>query len=98
MYLLENFQSKLIPNVYTNMWEFSKINVQKYKSKMLRVLNSQLLAMLLWVAPKHVLTLAHKDSLLPTLLRELTNYENKYEESHERARVILGLNSLLALP
>ena len=51
-----------------------------------------------WLAPTQTLTLAHKDNLLTVLLRELTNYEPKYEEVHERSRTILGLNALLALP
>ena len=65
---------------------------------MLKVLNSQLIAMLMWLAPMQILTQAHSENLLPVLLKELTSYENKYEETHERSRVILGLNSLLALP
>lgn len=70
----------------------------KFNSRMLKVLNSQLMGLLLWVAPVQILSLAHKQNLLSQLLREVTMYESKYEAEHERARVILGLNSLLALP
>jgi hypothetical protein len=65
---------------------------------MLKVLNSQLIGMLIWVAPIQVLTLAHKQNVLPSILREITIYESKYEMEHERARMILGLNTLLLLP
>jgi hypothetical protein len=84
--------------IYNHIWEFSKINMLKFNSRMLKVLNSQLMAMLLWVAPVQVLTLAHKQNHLSQLLREVTIYESKYEQEHERARVILGLSSLLSLP
>jgi hypothetical protein len=42
--------------------------------------------------------LAHKDKILETFLKEMVGYYNKYEMEHERARVILGINSLLLLP
>ena len=45
---------------------------------MLKVLNSQLLAMLLWVAPVQILTLAHKQNLLTQFLKEVIVYESKY--------------------
>jgi hypothetical protein len=64
----------------------------------MKSLTSQLIGMLLWLAPTHVLTLAHKDKILETFLKELVGYYNKYEMEHERARVILGINSLLLLP
>lgn len=98
IYLLENYQKKLPEAIFTHIYEFSKINITKFKSKMIKSLTSQLLGMLLWLAPTHVLTLAHHDNLVPVLLKELVSYHHKYEMEHERARVILGLNSLLALP
>jgi len=61
-------------------------------------MNSQLLGLLLWNAPTQVLTLAHGQQMLANLLKEVCGYESKYELQHERARVILGLNTLLALP
>jgi hypothetical protein len=64
----------------------------------MKSLTSQLIGLLLWLAPTQALTLAHKDNLLDTFLKELVSYHAKYELEHERARVILGLNSLLALP
>ena len=76
----------------------SKLNLLKFSSRMLKVLNSQLLALLLWTAPIQTLTNAHKQNMLPALLKEITVYESKYEQEHERARVILGINSLLLLP
>ena len=98
VYLLENFQRTLPEAVYTHIWEFSKLNLLKFSSRMLKVLNSQLLALLLWTAPIQTLTNAHKQNMLPALLKEITVYESKYEQEHERARVILGINSLLLLP
>lgn len=65
---------------------------------MMKALTSQLIGMLLWLAPTQVLNLAHKDNILSIFLRELISYHNKYEMEHERARVILGLCSLLSLP
>lgn len=80
------------------MWQFSKINFLKFNSRMLKVLNSQLLAMLLWVAPVQILTLAHKQNLLTQFLKEVIVYESKYTQEQERARSILGLSTLIALP
>ncbi len=77
-YLLENFQRNLPETLYNHIWEFSKINMLKFNSRMLKVLNSQLMAMLLWVAPVQILTIAHKQNLLNQLLREVTIYESKY--------------------
>lgn len=65
---------------------------------MMRALTSQLIGTLLWLAPTHVLNLAHKDNILDSYLKELTGYHSKYEMEHERARVILGINSILTLP
>lgn len=65
---------------------------------MIKLLTSQLLGLLVWATPKLALTLAHRDQQLDRLLKELTGYESKYEMEHERARTILGLNTLLALP
>ena len=98
IYMLENFQRTLPDNFYTHIWDFSKLNLLKFNSRMLKVLNSQLLALLLWTAPIQKLTIAHKQNMLPTLLKEITIYESKYEQEHERARIILGINSLLLLP
>lgn len=98
IYLLENYQHKLPEQIFTHIYEFSKINISKFKSKMMKSLTSQLIGMLIWLAPTQVLTLAHKDKILETYLKELIGYHNKYEMEHERARVILGLNSLLLLP
>jgi len=64
---------------------------------MIKVLTSQLLGILIWSSPTQILTLAHRDKLLPNLFKELTIYDAKYEMEHERARVILGLNALLCL-
>lgn len=97
-YLLENYQRTLPDSVYGHIWDFAKLNTLKFSSRMLKVLNSQLLALLLWAAPLQTLTSAHKHNMLPALLREVTLYESKYEHEHERARVILGLNALLLLP
>lgn len=98
IYLLENYQRKLPEAVFNHIYEFSKVNISKYKSKMMKALTSQLIGVLLWLAPTHVLTLAHKDKILDAYLKELTGYHSKYEMEHERARVILGINSILALP
>ncbi len=98
IYLLENYQKRLPEPVYSHIYEFTKINITKFKSKMMKALTSQLIGMLLWLAPTLTLTLAHRDGLLPTFLKELVSYHAKYEMEHERARVILGLNSLLLLP
>ena len=65
---------------------------------MMKALTSQLIGMLLWLAPTNTLNLAHRDNLLQTFLKELISYQNKYEMEHERARVIFGLNTLLGLP
>ena len=98
IYLLENYQKRLPENVYAHVYEFSKINFHKYKSKMMKSLTSQLVGMLLWLAPTQVLTLAHNDNNLDNMLKEVITHQNKYELEHERARVILGINSLLLLP
>jgi hypothetical protein len=51
-----------------------------------------------WGAPSHVLTLAHRDSLLDNLLGELVRCGNHYDTRWKRVRVTLGPISLLALP
>lgn len=79
VYLLENFQRNLPETVYTYVWEYCKINIAKFKSKMLKIINSQLLGLLVWICPTHVLSLAHKDNLLPVLLRQLVSYQSKYQ-------------------
>lgn len=63
----------------------------------MKSLTSQLIGLLLWVAPTQVLTLAHKDNILEVILKEIISEKSKYEMEHERARVLLGLNSLLSL-
>lgn len=41
---------------------------------MLKILNSQLIALLLWICPTQILTLAHNQKMLPALLKEITSY------------------------
>ena len=65
---------------------------------MMKVLNSQLMGLLLWIAPTQTLNSVHKDGQLDNLWKELMVHQAKLEMYHERARVILGLNSLLSLP
>ncbi len=77
--MLENFQKTLPEIVYNHIWEFSKLNAIKFHSRMLKILNSQLIGMLLWVSPIQILALAHKQNMLSLLLREVTCYESKYE-------------------
>ena len=98
IYLLENYQKRLPEQVYHHVYEFTKINLSKFKSKMMRALTSQLIAMLLWLAPAAALSLAHRDGLLATFLKELVGYHTKFEMEHERARLLLGINTLLLLP
>ena len=43
--------------------------MSKFKSKMMRSLTSQLLGLLIWLAPTQILTLAHKDNILDTILK-----------------------------
>ena len=64
IYLLENYQNKLPENVYAHIYEFSKLNFTKFKSKMMKSLTSQLIGLLLWLTPAPILTMAHKDNLL----------------------------------
>lgn len=71
IYLLENYQKRLPETVYAHIYEFSKINFHKYKSKMMKSLTSQLVGMLLWLAPTQVLTLAHNDNKLEGILKEV---------------------------
>lgn len=78
IYLLENYQRRLPETVFTHIYEFSKINISKFKSKMMRALTSQLIGALLWLAPTHVLNLAHKDNILDSYLKELIGYHSKY--------------------
>jgi hypothetical protein len=54
----------------------------KFNSRMLKILNAQVLSLLLWTAPVQVLTLAHKQNMLPQLFKEVTIYETKYELQH----------------
>ena len=98
IYLLENYQRRLPEPVYNHIYQFCKLNISKLESKMMKALTSQLIGMLLWLAPTNTLNLAHRDNLLQTFLKELISYQNKYEMEHERARVIFGLNTLLGLP
>lgn len=49
---------------------------------MLRILNSQLLALLIWAAPTQVLSHAHSKTMLATMLKEVISYEPKYEMEH----------------
>ena len=51
---------------------------------MMKSLTSQLVGMLLWLAPTQVLTLAHNDHNLDNMLKEIITYQNKYELEHER--------------
>ena len=97
IYLLQNYQRRLPENVFNHCYEFSKINFTKFKSKMIKSLTSQLIGLVLWLAPTQILTLAHKDNMLDFILKEISMEKNKYEMEHQRARVLLGLNSLLSL-
>ena len=81
-----------------HIYEFTKLNITKFKSKMMKMLTSQLIGLLLWVAPTIALNLAHRDNILSVYLKQLVSYHSKYEMEHERARVILGINSILLLP
>ena len=49
---------------------------------MMKALTSQLIGLLLWLAPTVVLTLAHRDGLLSVFLKELVSYHSKYEMEH----------------
>ena len=52
-----------------HIYEFSKLNISKFKSKMMKSLTSQLLGLLIWLAPTITLTLAHKDNILENILK-----------------------------
>ena len=82
VYLLENYQRKLPQTVYNHVYELCKLNLTKFKSKMMRSLTSQLVGLLLWLAPTQVLTLAHKDNMLHSILKEISNDKHKYELEH----------------
>lgn len=69
IYLLENFQKNLPEPVYNNLFEFFRVNMAKYNSRMLKTLNSQLLGLLFWLSPISTLTLAHKFNILPSVLK-----------------------------
>ena len=77
IYLLENFQGRLQETVYTHIYEFCKINLNKYKSKMMKTLNAQLIGLLLWIVPTQTLTSAHKDGQLENFLKEMTAHQAK---------------------
>lgn len=76
---MENYQKGLPEPVFAHIWEFAKINIHKMKTKMIKILNSQMLGLLLWCSPTQLLTLAHRDQSLPILFKELVSYESKYE-------------------
>ncbi len=57
---------------------------------MLKALNSQLLAMLLYAAPEKIIQIIVAENYLEVFLKELLGYEARFEESHERQRSILG--------
>lgn len=56
IYLLENNKSNLPQPIYIVILAIVKFNIIKAKSKTLKVLNSQLQALLLWVNPVIVMT------------------------------------------
>ena len=95
IYLLENFQKDLPEPIFAHTFEFFKANISKFKSKLMKVVNSQLLGLLCWVAPVQILNIAFNNKILPIVIRELTSYTSKYEYDHERCRVILGINAIL---
>ena len=68
--------------MFNHCYEFSKINFTKFKSKMIKSLTSQLIGLVLWLAPTQILTLAHKDNMLEFILKEISMEKNKYEMEH----------------
>ena len=49
---------------------------------MIKSLTSQLIGLVLWLAPTQILTLAHKDNMLEFILKEISMEKNKYEMEH----------------
>lgn len=92
--MLENFQSTLPEDFYGILWDYFIRNLS-FNSGQLKVINSQLLGMLLWTAPSQILHLAHSQNKLDIVFRQITAHERRYEHDYQRARVILGVNSLL---
>ncbi len=98
IYLLENNTTKLPEQIYILVLAIVKFNILKIKSKSLRVLNSQLQGLLMWINPTLVLKFIEKENIAEQFMKELLAYEPKYEEEHERQRIILGLTSLMKHP
>jgi hypothetical protein len=95
IYLLENNRDTLPEPIYILILAIVKFNILKIKSKTLRVLNSQLQGLLLWICPALTYKFIEKEKIADLFMKELTVYEPKYEEEHERQRVILGLSTLM---
>lgn len=98
IYLLENNTTQLPEPIYILVLAIVKFNILKIKSKSLKVLNSQLQGLLLWINPALALKFIEKENIAEKFMKELLSYEAKYEEEHERQRVILGLSSLMKHP
>jgi hypothetical protein len=60
IYLLENNTNALPEQIYILILAITKYNILKIKSKSLKVLNSQLQGLLLWINPALVLTFIEK--------------------------------------
>jgi hypothetical protein len=63
IYLLENNKNTLPEPFYILILAICKFNILKVKSKTLKVLNSQLQALLLWINPGLVLTFIQKENI-----------------------------------
>lgn len=98
IYLLENNKTNLPEPIYVLILAIVKYNITKIKSKTLRVLNSQLEGLMLWISPALTIKFIEKEKIEAQFMKELTAYESKYEEEHERQRVILGLTALMKHP
>lgn len=79
IYLLENNSTNLPEQIYILILAIVKFNILKVKSKSLKVLNSQLQGLLLWINPGLVLKFIEKENIAEVFMKELLVYEGKYE-------------------
>ena len=97
VYLIENNIKKWPESVVNHVWQVAKFNIEKAKSVTLKALNSQLVCVLLWNSPEHIIALAQQNNLMNTILEQIFSSQTKIVEEHQRQRIIFGLCELFML-
>jgi hypothetical protein len=69
IYLIENNKNNLPEPIYILILAIVKFNIMKVKSKTLKVLNSQLQGLLLWINPALVLMFIQKEKIADIFMK-----------------------------